>query len=379
MKKRLKVMHIIWNMNDGGAQKVILNYLRDFRDDPDLEIKLYVYKERENSICNREIIDRGYNVEYLNNPSSKIRIPFLKRYFNRSIAKRAWEKAIADYNPDIVHVHLTNYLRIVMDPIESCHIPLKFDTLHSNPYRNSGKVLQIIKTAFQEKHFIPICVTGEQVEMARDHYGITDYEILHNGVDFSAIRDRGIDKKTARKELGISTSTFVVTGVGRLNKIKNFPLLIKAFERLRELHSNTLLLIAGEGPEEKRLRKLVKKHQLESAIRFLGNRDDMPIIYSATDVLAITSISESASLVLLEAQALGVRCVISDGVPAESIITNRVKRMPKGASVEAWAEALLDTDYAGEAVSCEADYEVYSVSQKLKEIYLRRWKENGSE
>ena len=43
MQKKIKVMHMIWSMGDGGAQQVVINYLRDFNNDPDIEIKLYVY------------------------------------------------------------------------------------------------------------------------------------------------------------------------------------------------------------------------------------------------------------------------------------------------------------------------------------------------
>ena len=46
--KRIKVMSLIWSMGDGGAQQVIINYLRDFCNDPDIEFKVYVYTKPTN-------------------------------------------------------------------------------------------------------------------------------------------------------------------------------------------------------------------------------------------------------------------------------------------------------------------------------------------
>ena len=68
MQKKIKVMHMIWSMGDGGAQQVVINYLRDFNNDPDIEIKLYVYTKPTTSKYDLEIKREGYNVVYLNNP-----------------------------------------------------------------------------------------------------------------------------------------------------------------------------------------------------------------------------------------------------------------------------------------------------------------------
>ena len=73
-KKKIKVMHMIWSMGDGGAQQVVINYLRDFNNDPDIEIKLYVYTKPTTSKYDLEIKREGYNVVYLNNPITKVHI-----------------------------------------------------------------------------------------------------------------------------------------------------------------------------------------------------------------------------------------------------------------------------------------------------------------
>lgn len=373
MDRKIKVMHLIWSMGDGGAQRIVLNYLRDFQDDPDIELKLFVYNSPTTSRYDREIKEKKYNVEYLNNPRSKIKIPIIRWPFNRRIAKKTWQRAISEYQPDIVHVHISELLNVTLKPIIKENVQLRFDTLHSNPKRYSGQTLKTIKRAFQSENVIPICVTSEQAKIAKEHYGIENYEVLYNGVDFRQIRANVISTSEARKEWGLPEDAFVILGVGRLDPIKNFPLLFEAFGVLAEKNSKAVLVIAGEGEEKKRLEKMADRLRISDKVFFLGNQDNMSHVYRAANVLGIPSLSESSSLVLLEAQALGLRCVISDGVPDESIITDKVNKMPVNAGIEQWADALADVSYFGEKICDEKDYEVHEVSSKLKKIYLKYW------
>lgn len=378
MSDKIRVMHLIWSMGDGGAQRIVLNYLRDFQDDADIELKLFVYNHPTDSYYDREIKKEHYNVEYLNYPRSKVRIPIIRWPFNRRIAKKAWQKAIREYKPDIVHVHISELLNVTLKPIIKENVPIRFDTLHSDPRRYTGWTLRIIKRAFLAEHVIPVCVTKEQVAIARAHYGISKWEVLHNGVDFKQLRKERISVCEARKICGLPEDAFIVIGVGRLTSIKNFPLLIQSFKILSGENPKAILAIAGEGEERKKLEEITNELGIIGKVFFLGNQDKMSYVYRAADVLGVTSISESSSLALLEAQALEVRCVISDGVPKESIITNRVRRMPAGASAEQWAKALLQVDYSGEKICEEKEYEVQEISKRLKNIYLKYWSQNDN-
>ncbi len=140
MQKKIKVMHMIWSMGDGGAQQVVINYLRDFNNDPDIEIKLYVYTKPTTSKYDLEIKREGYNVVYLNNPITKVQIPYIKRFFQRPVSKKVWDQVIKDYNPDVVHVHISALLGVTMPGIIKNKVPVRFDTLHSSPYRYTGKI-----------------------------------------------------------------------------------------------------------------------------------------------------------------------------------------------------------------------------------------------
>lgn len=371
--KKIKVMHMIWSMGDGGAQQVIINYLRDFNNDSDVELQLYVYTKPTDSKYDKEIAEKGYNVIYLNNPRTKIQIPYIKRFFQRPISKNAWSKAIKECNPDIVHVHISALLAATMPGIVENNIPVRFDTLHSSPYRYTGKIKKIISYAFQNQNVIPICVTDKQVEEAKDWYGIKQYEVVRNGVNIENIKEKSCSKMDARKKLGLGLEDFVVIGVGRLNPIKKFDLLLKSFAKVHRIRLNSILLIAGEGEEKDRLIHLARKLGIEKSVIFLGNIPDTTTLYCAADVLAVTSDTESSSLVAIEAQVCGTRCVLSYGVPKESILLDNTQRLEKKATTDDWCKALLNNTYECTPVAKIEDYEVHNMSKKMKEVYLKHY------
>lgn len=379
--KKIKVLNVIWSMKAGGAQQVVLNYLRDFKDDPDIDFSVCVYTAPTNSKYDQEIKREQYKASYLNNPETKIQIPYIKRFFQRSISQKVWADYICKLNPDIIHVHISPLLADTLPGIVKNNVPVRFDTLHSSPYRYKGYFKRVIVKAFQNENVIPICVTEAQVEEAKDWYGITKYEVVRNGVDIEKIKAKCCSKIEARKEFRLSTDDFVVIGVGRLNPIKKYDLLIDAFAEIKKQKSKSTLIFAGDGVEKRKLLHKAKKLGISESVKFLGNIPDVTKLYCAADVLAVTSDSESSSLVAIEAQVCGTRCVLSAGVPRESILLNRTQRLEIGATAKDWCRALLDDSYMGVPVANIEDYEVHNVSKKMKEVYLKyysMYKENGN-
>jgi len=371
--RKVKVMNLIWHMEDGGAQQIVINYLRAFQNDPDIDFRLCVFAGPTNSKYDAEIREKNYDVVYLNEPDTKCPIPYIRRFFRQAVVTRAWESAIREFQPDIVHVHISALLEQTLPAIVRTNVPVRFDTLHSNPYRFKGKLRKIISDAFQNHHVIPICLTEEQAGMAKDWYGIQEYELVRNGMDIEALRRGCCSRLEARARFGLDPEDFVVIGVGRLAPVKNYPLLIEAFAEIKKCRPKSKLLIAGDGEEKSHLLRLVQEKGLSEDVFFPGSIADVSKLYSAADVLGITSIAESVSLVALEAQVCGLRCVISDAVPSESILKESTRKMPAGAIPVDWAKALLDTEYRGSTVMPLELYDMHQVNRQIKEIYLKHF------
>ena len=366
-------MNLIWHMGDGGAQQIIINYLRFFQNDPDIDFRLCVFAGPTDSKYDQEIREKNYDVVYLNEPDTKCPIPYVRRFFRKAVITKAWEAAFQDFQPDIVHVHISALLEQTMPAIKHTNIPVRFDTLHTSPYRYKGKLRRIIVDAFLNQHVIPICLTEEQLQAAKEWYGIKDYELVRNGLDIDGLRGACCSKQVARAYFGLNPDAFIVIGVGRLTYVKNFPLLIDSFEELLRIQPKAQLVIAGDGSERSNLVRLVTEKKLSKHVVFLGSITEMSKLYSAADVLGVTSISEALPLAVLEAQMCGLRCVLSDGVPDESILLENTRKLPASAPPGDWAKALLDTEYTGTATYPMELYDVHQVNRQMKEIYLKRY------
>lgn len=377
MNTRVKVLALIWDMGNGGAQQIVINNLRFFKGDNDIDYKVISFcppRESKNDIVIRQ---ENLNVEYLGYPKSRIKIPIIRYPFNKHVERLAWEEVIKREKPDIVHVHISELLLTTLGPVLSNEVKVRFDTLHSDPYRYKGRALKCIKRAFHEEGFIPICLNEKQAGRAKLHYGIKDYEIVHNGIDYDAIKDRIITKQEARQKIGVSDKSYLVAGVGRLDPIKNYELMLEVFKEIVSNKPEAVLVIAGGG-DQTILRAKAESLGITKSVKFLGQVNNITEVYCAADVLLMTSFSEASPLTLVEAQICGLRCVVSDGVPRESAITTLVSQMPAGSNPQDWAKTVLEGDNEVCDIMPIDTYDLQLSNERIKEVYLKYWnKYNG--
>ncbi|BDI33775.1 glycoside hydrolase [Capsulimonas corticalis] len=109
----------------------------------------------------------------------------------------------------------------------------------------------------------------------------------------------------ARVKLGVCDEAFVVSAAARLVPEKGLDTLLEAVCDLRALAPPPLLLIAGAGPDDIRLRAMGAR-LLGDRVRFLGHVADLSEMYAASDVFALPSLMEGFGLVYLEAAQHGV-------------------------------------------------------------------------
>ncbi|GBF33830.1 glycosyltransferase [Desulfocucumis palustris] len=370
---KLKVMHLISSMNQGGAQHLVLDYLRNLKDVPDVELKLVVIGEKKDSFYDQSLEKEHLDVEYLNCTGSRFRNSILRACQNWCSQVKAIDRAIRDYRPDIIHTHITIILKHALLPIVKNQVPLRFNTLHSDPAVYQGTNLLIAKYGLRLGYFVPVCITEEQAEKAKKRYGFRNYEILRNGIDTEAFQRAWISRDDARDRLYLPRDVFVLGSVGRFNKIKNYSFLLDVFAGVLIQKGNALLVLAGDGGERATLEHKANALNISDRVIFLGNREDVATVYCALDVFVLPSVHESCSLVTLEAQAVGTRCVVSAGIPAEAVATPNVRRMGEKASRDEWVSAILDDSYAEDIVCPLSEYDVKKASAGLKAMYLKYW------
>jgi glycosyltransferase involved in cell wall biosynthesis len=169
-------------------------------------------------------------------------------------------------------------------------------------------------------------------------------KVIYNGVD--EYHGTVISREQLLNHWGLAQDKKLCVAVGRLVPVKAYDLLIKAWN---EVDHN--LVIIGEGPESKRLQKLIDDLGLDDRIRLAGFRPDIRAILPSVDLLAISSEREGFSLVLIEA-------LLAETPVVSTMVAGSIEILPQDYlspvhEVESYrvviSAALRDGDKLGEA------------------------------
>jgi glycosyltransferase involved in cell wall biosynthesis len=336
-------MHIISSLKDGGAQQDVVYLLTHPELFPQKDLILVILGEQTNSKFEKQLAINNCRVVFLERKSYKKKSLLLKIKATM-IEQKKIIHILKEEKPDIVHTHITQILHRCLFPVIWTHIPLRFHTLHSDPNTYKGTELFLAKLAFHIGKFFPICLNEEQAAKAITRYKLKKYEIVKNGIDLTSIQALICSKQEAREKLGIPQNVFLIGTVGRLNRVKNLPYLIEIFEVLHMRHSNARLWIVGNGPEKPTICKLILKKKLNDVVTLYGYMDEPIDFYCAVDVFVLTSLHESCSLVTLEAQACGTPCVVSTGVPEDTVASSSTIRLSLDVPVEKWVNTISEAN-----------------------------------
>ena len=193
--------------------------------------------------------------------------------------------------------------------------------------------------------------------------------LVHNGVDLKLYRFDRESRNKIREEFGIADEEIVIGHIGRFNTQKNHTLLVDIFCEFQKKHPNSKLLLVGIGPLQESIREKVLSNKIEEKVVFANLRNDIPDVLSAMDVFVFPSFFEGMPNTVIEAQATGLPCVISDTITRESNITDRVSYIPLKADLKMWINeiesSLKEERTDMESVFVEHKYDIDSVVKKF--------------
>jgi glycosyltransferase involved in cell wall biosynthesis len=149
-----------------------------------------------------------------------------------------------------------------------------------------------------------------------------------------------------REKLGLADK-LVLGHVGRFNYQKNHPYLIDIFAAVCEKRDDAVLLLLGEGPDMDVIKEKCRQLHIFDKVIFAGNQKETEKYYQAMDVFLLPSFFEGLPGVLMEAQAAGLRCFVSDTVTREAKATDLVTYLSIEQPPENWADEIWKT------ASCE--------------------------
>lgn len=148
-------------------------------------------------------------------------------------------------------------------------------------------------------------------------------------------------RSLVRNELNISDDALVVGTVGRLSQEKNQLFCIDVYEKIRNNHPNSVLLIVGEGNMRRKLEEYIDACDMQGKVIMTGNRRDIQAILSSFDVFLMPSIFEGTPVSALEARCSGLPCLLSDSI-TRSVEMNGMYYLSIKHSPTVWADKVLE-------------------------------------
>lgn len=222
-------------------------------------------------------------------------------------------------NFDILHCHLVA-ANIFAKPFgRLCGVPVILNHDHTNDDYRASQRVRLALDSFSNRfvsHIITVSDSCRKFLITREGVPAEKITLIQNAIDLRRFSPDCGTRAEARRTLGLPEHGPVVAGVGRLNPQKNFSLFIRVAARVLKRHPQAVFLLAGEGPEEGRLRQLAQESELGERLHFCGYVPDPRQVYLAADVLLMPSRFEGLPMTLLEAMAMRVPVVASalDGI-----------------------------------------------------------------
>jgi glycosyltransferase involved in cell wall biosynthesis len=247
------------------------------------------------------------------------------------------------YRPTVVHTHLLalNYAYPLMIRHRT---PVRVHTVHSLAEREVGiRVSRIVRTlAFRYRigGVVPVAIAEEVRQTIERLYGYRDAPLIPNGIPVDEYVPDEARRLEWRETNGIELDAVVIVHIGRFAEVKNHALLVNAFAKLHCQEPLYLLLVGG-GELEGVVRQQVQQLGLESRVRFMGVRADVPAILNASDIFTLSSKWEGNPMSVQEAMAAGLPVVSTavGGVP-ELVQHGTTGLLVSPEDVEAFASAL---------------------------------------
>jgi len=270
----------------------------------------FLVHKREKGDFEDEITDLGGKI---------YRIPYVTEagHFGYVKALNEFFKKYQEYK--VVHAHMDCMSGLVLRAAKKAGVPARIS--HSHNTQSEGNFPARLYKSYAGRKilknatYLAACSTAAAAWLFGKH--AINALIVKNGIESERFLYNEVVRSKMRKSLKIGCRTLVIGHVGRFCTQKNHSFLIEVFARLKAMHKDAILLLIGDGPLKEEIQNKARQLNIADSVRFCGKRADVPELLQAVDVILFPSYHEGLPLALIEAQAAGIKCVVSDFVSKE--------------------------------------------------------------
>ena len=296
MTRRLRVLQVIQNLNYGGMERVLSDIVQ------------HVDKRFECHVLTLQYIGR-FGQE-AGRGATLHQGPPMSRF--SLLRPKALATAMRRIAPDVVHTHSGVWYKAAR-AARMAGVPRVVHTEHGRQSEAWLARLLDRRAARITDGIVPVSQPLRDYLTGRLAVPASRLHVVRNGIDVAAFRGDG-SRADLATELGLAAGVRVVGSIGRLEPVKGYDNVIRAFAAARgslERSGPVALVVAGEGSERPALERLIGELGVGDCVRLLGWRDDPQRLLGSFDVFIMGSWSEGTSISLLEAMAAGCPPVVT--------------------------------------------------------------------
>lgn len=372
-----RVLHIVGNMNMGGTETYLMNIYRNI-DRERLQFDFVTYGR---------IGEKDYYEDEIRSLGGKVyKLPSISEMGYGGIVKQL-RKVLKETKYDAVHSHTMYNSGFAMIAAQKENVPIRITHSHTTKKDGSASLKnkiynKIMRSIINRKMTMCCACSKAAAEVMFTPEAIAKkYKFMGNSVDFTKYFAVTADEiADVRKEFDIPDGAKVLGHVGRFGKSKNHAFAVDVFKAYIDKYDKDAYMIFVGGGDQKvkaMVEEKVKELGLSDKVIFTGVRGDVPVIMSAMDVFVFPSIYEGLGIVLLEAQAAGLNCVVSENIQPEADLgIDMVHWVKISEGADAWADEVhlqinskvTDREYIKESID-NSSFKLEKVVNDFYEIY----------
>ena len=191
-----------------------------------------------------------------------------------------------------------------------------------NAFQSEAGIFQLFLSKFIARYADGIRVVSQGIKEKLVKKGIAPEKIAVIPTPVDLEKFKAFEPEKVKQIKDDYFNKKIILYAGRLVKVKNLPLLLKAVAMIRNSKHNIILLIIGEGGEKAKLKRKVRRLEIEDVVVFITSAPHKDLInyYHAADVFVLSSFSESLGKVLIEAGAAGCPVVSTETTGARDVV-----------------------------------------------------------
>lgn len=374
----MRVLHVIYSLNIGsGIANFVMSYYRKMvGKDVEFDFLLFEPKEKE---FTEEVKTLGGRVFFVDEPTLDI------SKFGKNI-KKFFKEHKGEW--DIVHIHeilvqkfvakaCRKYGGVKKVAIHSHASEFVLPTFGVSAFKN--KMIMTFKRVRNTfllsgikrncDYFFACSVDAGIALYGKKILKDERFSVINNAIDAKKYAFDEELRELYRRELNLRDKKVIIQ-VGRLCEQKNQIFLLDVMQKVCEADNSYVLLLVGDGYLKGAVEEKIGRLNLKDNVILTGNRTDVENLLLCADLSVLPSLTEGLGIVLIEAQASGLPCLASTGVPKEAQVTPFVQFLDL--DTDEWVNAILTAELKRRDTKDYIEKSGYDVSvnaEKLRDIY----------